>query len=137
MSHPKIQFFSHIDLGMGASTNQSTICPSPTATFMQPPTNTTVCLGSNATFVCSATNVMSVFYTVDSMAISNVSSRGVSVSAPTYSGNMTIRNLTILGTLVNNNSLITCLGIVSNRSPLNSSAYLSIKGQYVNNVPYQ
>ena len=67
------------------------------------------------------------------MPISNVASRGVSVSASTYSGNMIIVNLTILGAPINNNSLIMCLGIVSNISPLNSSAYLSIKGQYASN----
>ena len=95
---------------------------SPTATFIQTPTNTTVCLGSTAQFVCSATGVINVFYLVDSMAVSNV-------IAPIYIGNITIRNLTILGTIANNNSLITCLGAVSNGSPLTSSAYLSIQGQ--------
>ena len=42
------------------------------------------------------------------MNISSVAYRRVSVSAPTYSGNMAILNLTILGIPVNNNSLITC-----------------------------
>ena len=63
------------------------------------------------------------------MIISSVVSRGVSVSAPAYSGNMTIRNPTILGTSANNNSLITCKVTVSIGTALTSSAYLSIQGQ--------
>ena len=58
-----------------------------------------------------------------------MASRGVSVSAPTYSGNMTIRNLTVMGAVVNNNSLITCVAVVSNGTAMTSSAYLSIQGQ--------
>ena len=80
--------------------------PSPTAAFILTPTNTTVCLGSTAQFVCSASDVNFVLYLVDNMNISSLASRGVSVSAITYSGNMTIVNLTIIH--VNNNSLITC-----------------------------
>ena len=63
------------------------------------------------------------------MAIHRVASRGVSVAAPTYIGNITTVNLTILGTPVNNNSLITCLASVSNGTVVNSSAYLSISPQ--------
>ena len=106
-------------------------CTSTTATFIQPPTNTTVCLGSTAQFVCSATNANFVIYLVNSMTIPSLASRGVSVSAPTYSGNTTIVNLTILGIAVNNNSLITCLAILPTMNGrLSSSAYLSIQGQY-------
>ena len=83
-------------------------CTLPTATFIQPLVNTTVCLGSTAQFVCSATNVSNVIYLVDSMTISSVASRRINVSAPAYSGNMAVRNLTILGIPTNNNSLITC-----------------------------
>ena len=102
------------------------------ATFIQPLVNTTVCLGSTAQFVCSATNVSIIYYLVDSMTIPSVASRGVSVSATTYNGNMAIVNLTILGTLVNNNSFITCLASVSSGLTfLTSSAYLSIQGQYM------
>ena len=71
---------------------------SPTATFIQPLVNTTVCLGSTATFVCSVTGAMGIFYLVDSMAISNVASRGIIDSAVTYIGNITIKSLYILGT---------------------------------------
>ena len=63
------------------------------------------------------------------MTIPSVASRGVSVSALAYSGNMTIVNLTILGRQDNNNSLITCRVTVSNGTSFNSSAYLSIQGQ--------
>ena len=56
-------------------------------------------------------------------------SRGVSVSAPTYSGNMIICNLTVMGAVVNNNSLITCVALMSNGTAMTSSAYLSIQGQ--------
>ena len=97
--------------------------------FIQTPVNATVCLGSTAQFVCSATDVISIFYNVDYMPFSAVASRGVSVSAPTYSGNMTIRNLTVMGAVVNNYSLITCVAVVSNGTAMTSSAYLSIQGQ--------
>ena len=88
-----------------------------------------MCLGSTAQFVCSATDVISIFYNVDYMPFSAVASRGVSVSPPTYSGNMAIRNLTVMGAVVNNNSLITCVAVVSNGTAMTSSAYLSIQGQ--------
>ena len=108
---------------------------SPTATFIQPLINTTVCLGSTAQFVCSVNGTTRYYlaYLVDNMTVPSLASRGVSVSGPTYSGNMTILNLTILGTLVNNNSLITitCLGVLSNGTVLTSSAYLSIQGIYL------
>ena len=108
-----------------------TKCPSSTATFIQTPINATVCLGSTAQFMCSATDVTFITYLVDSMIISSVASRGVSVSAPTYSGNMIVLNLTILGIQDNNNSLIACKVIVSNGTALKSSAYLSIQGQHI------
>ena len=100
---------------------------SPSA-FIQTPVNTTVCLGSTAQFVCSATNVSNILYLVDYMVISSVVSHHISVSAPTYIGNMTLRNLTVTA-VVNNNSLITCVAVVSNGTAMNSSAYLSIQGQ--------
>ena len=88
-----------------------------------------MCLGSTAQFVCSATDVISIFYTVDYMPFSAVASRGVSISAPTYTGNRKTLNLTVMGAVVNNNSLITCVAVVSNGTAMNSSAYLSIQGQ--------
>ena len=63
------------------------------------------------------------------MVIGSVTSRGISVSAPTFSGNMTIRSVTVMGAVVNNNSLITCVAVVSNGIAMTSSAYLSIQGQ--------
>ena len=88
-----------------------------------------MCLGSTAQFVCSATNVSNVFYFLDYMALYSVASHGISVSAPTYIGNMTIRSLTIMGAVVNYNFLITCVAVVSNGTIMTSSAYLSIQGQ--------
>ena len=88
-----------------------------------------MCLGSTAQFVCSATDVISIFYNVDYMLFSAVASRGVSVSAPTYIGNMIIRNLTVMGAVANNNSLITCVAAMPNGTAMTSSAYLSIQGQ--------
>ena len=88
-----------------------------------------MCLGSTAQFVCSATDVKSIFYNVDYMPFSAVASRGISVSAPTYIGNMTICSLTVMGAVVNNNSLITCVAVMSNGTTMTSSAYLSIQGQ--------
>ena len=101
-----------------------------TLAFIQTPINTMVCLGTTAQFVCSATNVSFITYLVDSMTIPSLASRGVSVSAPTYRGNMITVNLTILGTPVNNNSLITCQAIVPSGTVLTSSAHLSIQGQH-------
>ena len=63
------------------------------------------------------------------MLISSVVSRDINVSAPTYNGNMTIRSLTVMGAVVNNNSLITCAAVVPNETSMTSSAYLSIQGQ--------
>ena len=60
--------------------------------------------------------------------VSNISNN-ISAPAPTYVGNMTIRSLTIIGRVVNNNSLITCVAVVSNGTAMISSAYLSIQGQ--------
>ena len=108
---------------------QSTSSSTSPSAFIQTPVNTTVCLGSTAQFVCSATDVSNVLYLVDYMAFYSVASRGISVSAPTYIGNMTIRSLTVMGSVVNNNSLITCVAVVSNGSAMTSSAYLSIQGQ--------
>ena len=108
---------------------QSTSSSSSPSAFIQTPVNTTVCLGSTAQFVCSATDVISIFYYVNYMPFSAVVSRGVSVSAPTYSGNMIIRNLTVMGAMINNNSLKICVAVVSNRTAMTSSAYLSIQGQ--------
>ena len=114
--------------GRGGCVQSTSSSTSPSA-FIHTPVNTTVCLGSTAQFVCSATDVISILYTVDYMPILAVASRGVSVSAPTYSGNMTIRNLTVMGAVVSNNSLITCVAVVSNGTAMTSSAYLSIQGQ--------
>ena len=88
-----------------------------------------MCLGSTAQFVCSATDVISIFYNVDYMPLYSVVSRGINVSAPTYIGNMIILYLTVMGAVANNNSLITCVAVVSNGTAMNSSAYLSIQGQ--------
>ena len=63
------------------------------------------------------------------MVISSVVSRGISVSASTYIGNMTIRSVTVIGAMVNNNSLIICVAVVSNGTVMTSSAHLSIQGQ--------
>ena len=108
---------------------QSTSSSSSASAFIQTPVNTTVCLGSTAQFVCSATDVISIFYNVDYMPFSAVVSRGISVSAPTYSGNMIRMDLTVTGAVVNHNSLITCVAVVSNGTAMTSSAYLSIQGQ--------
>ena len=61
------------------------------------------------------------------MTISSVSSRGVSVSAPTYSGNITNLYLTVMGTTVNNNSIITCQAILNESVASNDSVSITIK----------
>ena len=65
------------------------------------------------------------------MVFSSVASRGISVSAPTAIGYMTIRNITVMGAVVNNNSVITCVAVgpIGTNGTMTSSAYLSIQGQ--------
>ena len=87
-------------------------------------------LGDTAQFVCAATSdgVASMFYLVNSMTASNVANHGIAVSAPTTIANVLFVNLTVRGSVENNNSLIACKVILPGISILESSAYLSIQG---------
>ena len=89
-----------------------------------------MCLGDTARFVCAATSdgVASMFYLVNSMSITNVANQGIAVSATMSIANILFVNLTVRGSVENNNSLITCKVILPGISLLESSAYLSIQG---------
>ena len=116
-------------------TDHSVIFTASPSAFIQTPVNTTVCLGSTAQFVCSVTvdnNFTVLLYLVNSTIVSEAASRGLQSPPSNTTGNMTIRSLTVMGAVVHNNSLITCVTVVSNRTngpAMISSAYLSIQGQ--------
>lgn len=77
---------------------------------MTPPKDARVILKETATFSCTtipASNVIGIYY-ITNVDQSNWTSRGISQSAQTYSGNTTTKNLTVLGTMANNGLLITC-----------------------------
>ena len=66
------------------------------------------------------------------MVISTIISdirNNINVSTPTCIGNMTIRSLTVMGAVANNNSQITCVAAMPNGTAMTSSAYLSTQGQ--------
>ena len=94
------------------------------------PENSTVCLGSSAQFVFAArsSEVASIFYLVNSMTSTEVASHGVAVSAPISIGDWIYVNLTLPGSLMNNNSRITCKAILKRGGIVESSAYLSVQG---------
>ena len=93
--------------------------------------NTTVCLGSTAQFQCAVakvSGVATIYYLVNNLAISAVASQGISASAPLHIGDDLYVYLTVAGSAMNNNSLVTCKAILSNTTQLESSAYLFVQG---------
>ena len=84
--------------------------------FTLTPINTTVCSGSTAQFVCSATDVTTVFYSM----------QNVYISAPTYSGGATIVNMSISNASAN--AVITCHAYLVNGTVLTRTAYLTVQG---------
>ena len=81
--------------------------------------NTTVCSGSTVQFVCSATDVIIVSYSLKSTL-------NVYISAPTY-----IRGATIINMRISNasaNAVITCHAYLVNGTVLTRAAYLIVKG---------
>ena len=100
------------------------------AAFIQTPTNTTVCLGSTAQFVCSATGAYIVTYLLNSMVVQNPSPYA-NLSAPTFSGNgsnITTVNITIFSALVGNDTSIACRAYWVSGTTLTSTAYLRVQG---------
>ena len=110
----------------------SIICPvTPTSCgFARKPVNSTVCLGSSAQFVCAVKSgdAQNIFYLVNSRSTSEVANQGIIISALVLIGDLTYVNLTLPGSIINNNSLITCKAILPNGTILESSAYLSVQG---------
>lgn len=96
--------------------------------------NSTVCLGSSAQFVCAVKSgdAQNIFYLVNSRSTSEVANQGIIISALVLIGDLTYVNLTLPGSIINNNSLITCKAILPNGTVLESSAYLSVQGQCSN-----
>ena len=101
------------------------------AGFIQTPVNTSVMLGSTATFTCTVTEVQAVAYLVNSLPISYVAYRGVAVSAPVYSGSQTTVNLHVPGKPENDHTLeIMCIIFLAGGTRVDSrpAAYLSVQG---------
>ena len=98
--------------------------------------NTTVCSGSTVQLVCSATDVNSVSYSLNSKPIPPLPPN-VYISAPTYIGRATIVNMSISNASAN--AVITCRAYLVNGTVLNRSAYLTVQGQacmYINLTLY-
>lgn len=72
------------------------------------PEDAMVQLNQIATFSCAASNVLDIVFVVDNVDPSNWASRGISQTAPTFSGNFLTLYLTVLGSESNNGTLITC-----------------------------
>ena len=98
--------------------------------FTEIPVNTTVCLGSTAQFkcACKVSSVASIFYLVNNLILTAVASQGISASEPKHIGDDLYVYLTVAGSAMNNNSLVTCKAILSNNTKLESSAYLFVQG---------
>ena len=73
------------------------------------PNCTSCTLNGFATFSCTASPyVAGITFVVAGVDPTMWASRGISQSAPAYSGNATTTNLTVLGTIANNGLLVTC-----------------------------
>ena len=70
-------------------------------------------------FVCSATDVITVFYSLNSM-------QNVYISAPTYIGGARIVNMSISNASAN--GVITCRAYLVNGTVLTRTAYLTVQG---------
>ena len=92
--------------------------------------NTSVCSGSIAQLVCSATDVTSVSYSLNSKS---PLPPNVYISAPTYIGGAT----TVVNMSISNasaNAVITCRAYLVNGTVLNRSAYITVQGQAFMNI---
>ena len=83
-------------------------------------------------FVCSATNVITVYYHLNSKPITPLPPN-VIISAPTYIGGATIVNMSISNAAAN--AVITCRAHLVNGTELTREANLIVQGQacmYIN-----
>ena len=95
------------------------------ATFTQIPVNTSAPLGTIAQFNCSADGVTRLTYLVNSMTIAEVSSFGVTLSPPVYSGSETSVNLYVPVTRSMNNWPVVCVAYLPDEtSEVSPAAYL-------------
>ena len=81
--------------------------------------NTTVCSGSTVQFVCSATDVITVFYSL-------ISAKNVNIPAPTVIGGAVVVNMSISNASAN--AVITCRAYLVNGTVLTRTAYLTVQG---------
>eukprot|EP00731_Ephydatia_muelleri_P019307 Em0012g132a len=93
--------------------------------FTLTPINATVCSGSTVQFVCSATDVTIVYYSLNSKPIPPLPPN-VYISAPTYIGGATIVHMSISNASAN--AVITCRAHLVNGTELTRAAYLTVQG---------
>ena len=98
------------------------------AAFTLTPINATVCTGSTVQFVCSATDVIIVSYSLNSKPLPP----NANISAPTYIGGATIVNMSISNASANAD--ITCRAYLVNGAVLTREAYLIVQGQACMNI---
>ena len=96
--------------------------------FTITPINITVCSGSSAQFMCSASNVYTVYYSVISTSVPPLLPQ-FKMSAPTYIGGATIVNMSISNASAN--AVITCHAYLVNETWLTRAAYLIVQGTVV------
>ena len=77
-------------------------------------------------FVCSATNVATVFYSLNSKPIPPLPPN-VNISAPPFIGGLTSRSMTISN--ASTNAVITCHALLVNGTAVVLESYLSVQGQ--------
>ncbi|KAL5488609.1 hypothetical protein EMCRGX_G017579 [Ephydatia muelleri] len=97
----------------------------PSATFTLTPINTTVCSGSTVQFVCSATDVTTVSFFLNSKSIPPLPPN-IYISDPTFTGGATIRNMSISNASAN--AVITCRAYLVIGAVLTRAAYLTVQG---------
>ena len=102
------------------------VCLTLLIVFTLTPINTTVCSGSTVQFVCSATDVIIVSYSLNSKPIPPLPPN-VYISAPTIIGGALVVNMTISNASAN--AAITCHAQLVNGTVLNRTAYLQVQGQ--------
>ncbi|KAL5488564.1 hypothetical protein EMCRGX_G017521 [Ephydatia muelleri] len=94
-------------------------------TFTLTPINTTVCSGSTVQFVCSATDVTTVSYSLNSKPIPPLPPN-VYISAPTVIGGAVVVHMSISNASAN--AVITCHAYLVNGAVLTRAAYLTVQG---------
>ena len=84
-------------------------------------------------FVCSATDVTIVYYSLNSKPIPPLPPN-VYISAPTYIGGATIVNMSISNASAN--AVITCHAHLGNGTELTRATYLTVQGQACMNINF-